>query len=153
MIAAAHVTEEVFAAVREREVVELHRREAAYRGDRPAVALTGRDVVLVDDGLATGATMHAALVAARRQRPRRLAVAVPVGSPRACAALAPDVDELVCLEAPAASDRSVRPTWTSVRPPTTRCARFSSDDVTDGTARGSLFRCSHPGLDSDRATL
>jgi predicted phosphoribosyltransferase len=101
VIAAAHVTEEVFAAVREREVAELHRREAAYRGDRPPTALTGRDVVLVDDGLATGATMHAALVAARRQGPRRLTIAVPVGSPRACAALAPDVDELVCLEAPA----------------------------------------------------
>ena len=102
VIAAAHVTEEVFAAVREREVAELHRREAAYRGDRPAAALTGRDVVLVDDGLATGATMRAALAAARRQEPRRLTIAVPVGAPRACAALAPDVDELVCLDAPAA---------------------------------------------------
>jgi predicted phosphoribosyltransferase len=100
VITAARVDEEVFASVRQREVAELRRREAAYRSDRPAAALTGRDVVLVDDGLATGATMHAALVAARRQAPRRLVVAVPVASPRACAVLAPDADELVCLWAP-----------------------------------------------------
>jgi putative phosphoribosyl transferase len=102
VIASALVDEQTFDAVRRREVAELRRREGAYRGNRPAVELTGRDVVLVDDGLATGATMRAALVAARRQAPRRLIVAVPVGSSRVCEALAPDADDVVCLEAPGA---------------------------------------------------
>ncbi|HEY0506992.1 MAG TPA: phosphoribosyltransferase family protein [Blastococcus sp.] len=101
VIASAGVDEQAFGQVREREVAELRRREAAYRVGRPASALTGRDVVLVDDGLATGATLRAAVAAARRQSPRRLTVAVPIGSARACAALAPVVDELVCLRSPA----------------------------------------------------
>jgi predicted phosphoribosyltransferase len=96
----AHVDEETFAAVREHELAELRRRERAYRGGRPALALDGRAVVLVDDGLATGSTMRAAVVAVRRNAPVALTVAVPIGSPRACAALEPDVDELVCLSAP-----------------------------------------------------
>jgi predicted phosphoribosyltransferase len=96
----AHVDDETFAGVRERELAELRRREQAYRGDRPALALRGRAVVLVDDGLATGSTMRAAVVAVRRNAPAALTVAVPIGSPRACAALEPDVDELVCLSAP-----------------------------------------------------
>jgi predicted phosphoribosyltransferase len=95
------VDEDAFAAVRERELTELRRREATYRGDRPAVPLTGRAVLLVDDGLATGSTMRAAVVAVRRSRPDRITVAVPIGSPTACAALAGEVDELVCLTAPA----------------------------------------------------
>jgi putative phosphoribosyl transferase len=95
-----HVDGDTFAAVRDRELTELRRREAAYRGERPVVPLTGRDVLLVDDGLATGSTMRAAVVAVRRSSPRRITVAVPIGSPSACAALQPDVDELVCLSAP-----------------------------------------------------
>ena len=100
VMATAQVDQESFAAVRGRELDELRRRESAYRGDRPPVSLSGRDVVLVDDGLATGATMQAAVAAARRLHPRRITVAVPVGSPRACEFLAPDVDEVVCLQAP-----------------------------------------------------
>src|SRR4051812_37754547 len=96
----AHVDDETFAGVRERELAELRRREQAYRGDRPALTLRGRAVVLVDDGLATGSTMRAAVVAVRRNAPAALTVAIPIGSPRACAALEPDVDELVCLSAP-----------------------------------------------------
>jgi putative phosphoribosyl transferase len=100
VLAAVRVDEETFAAVRDEELVELRRREQAYRGDRPPLPLSGRAVVLVDDGLATGATMRAAVVAVRRSEPARVVVAVPVGSPSACAALAPDVDDLVCLAAP-----------------------------------------------------
>jgi putative phosphoribosyl transferase len=91
----------VFDAVRDRELVELRRREAVYRTGRPAVALAGRAVVLVDDGLATGATMRAAIAAGRRPQPVSLTVAVPVGSPRVCAELAPEVDRVLCLETPA----------------------------------------------------
>jgi putative phosphoribosyl transferase len=89
-----------FEEVGRRELVELRRREAAYRDHRPPLSVTGRAVVLVDDGLATGATMHAAVVAVRAGAPTSITVAIPVGSPRACDALEPLVDELVCLVAP-----------------------------------------------------
>ena len=95
-----HVRRGDFEGVRERELAELRRREQAYRGDRPAVALGGRAVVLVDDGLATGSTMRAAVVAVRRNSP---AAARRRRSHRLTAGLRgarPDVDELVCLSAP-----------------------------------------------------
>ena len=97
---AAEVDDAAFAAVRERELAELHRRERAYRAGRPPVPLAGRPVVLVDDGLATGATMRAAVSAVARQAPASVTVAVPVGSPRACAELAPSVDRVLCLQSP-----------------------------------------------------
>ncbi len=100
VLAAAHVSPAVFDEVRQKEIAELRRRETTYRGDRPPIDLRGRAVVVVDDGLATGATMRAAVVAVRRQDPARITVAVPIGSPTACAAVAPDVDEVVCLSAP-----------------------------------------------------
>ena len=100
VLAAADVPSETFEAVRARELAELRRREEAYRGGRPPVAVTGRTVIVVDDGLATGATMRAAVIAVRRQAPRAVLAAVPVGSPAACTAMADEVDELVCLSAP-----------------------------------------------------
>ena len=100
VLAGARVDPETFERVRQQELVELRRREAAYRDGRPPVAVSDRTVIVVDDGLATGATMHAAVAAVRRQAPRGLTVAVPVGSPSACSALADLVDELVCLSAP-----------------------------------------------------
>jgi predicted phosphoribosyltransferase len=75
---------------------EARKREQQYRGTRRPARIAGRIVVLVDDGLATGATMHAAARAVRRQRPARLIVAAPVGSREACAALSADADEVVC---------------------------------------------------------
>lgn len=100
VLAAVDVAPTAFEEVRRRELAELRRREVAYRDGRPPVALTGRSVVLVDDGLATGATMRAAVLAVRRQSPLDITVAVPVGSPRACEALAADVDDVLCLLAP-----------------------------------------------------
>jgi putative phosphoribosyl transferase len=94
------VDEETFGRAREREVTELRRREAAYRQGRPATPLVGRPVILVDDGLATGSTMRAAVEAARRQGPDRLTVAVPVASPTACEQFTTEVDDVVCLWAP-----------------------------------------------------
>lgn len=101
VLAGAQVQPATFEEVRDQELAELRRREAAYRDGRPPADLRGRDVVLVDDGLATGATMRAAVAAVRRQEPARVLVAVPVGAPRACADLAGEVDDLVCLSAPA----------------------------------------------------
>jgi putative phosphoribosyl transferase len=95
------VDEAAFDRAREGEIVELRRRESAYRQGRPATPLAGRPVVVVDDGLATGSTMRAAVAAVRRQGPARLTIAVPVASPFACERIAGDVDDVICLWAPA----------------------------------------------------
>jgi len=79
---------------------ELRRRERVYRGNRPPVDVEGRVVILVDDGLATGTTMRAAVAGLRQLRPRQLIVAVPVASPQACAELAAQVDYMVCVATP-----------------------------------------------------
>lgn len=84
-----------------KELLELERRERAFRGDRPRPVLTGRCVLLVDDGLATGATVRAAVEAVRTTAPARIVVAVPVGAPEAVALLEGAADEVVCLHAPA----------------------------------------------------
>lgn len=83
-------------AVAAREKLELQRREQVYRGQRPAPLLRGQQVILVDDGLATGATMQAAVLAVRQQAPARIVVAVPVAAADSAATLRRRVDELVC---------------------------------------------------------
>jgi predicted phosphoribosyltransferase len=82
------------------EQVELERRERAYREGRAPVPLGGRVVLLIDDGLATGASMKAAVEAVRLHRPARIVVAVPVGSPETCREFAHLADEIVCARAP-----------------------------------------------------
>jgi putative phosphoribosyl transferase len=82
------------------EQQELQRREAAYRAGRPRLDLAGRTVLLVDDGLATGSTMKAAVEAARAQSPRRIVVAAPVGAPDTCRDLGAVADEIVCVRTP-----------------------------------------------------
>jgi predicted phosphoribosyltransferase len=85
-----------FDAVVARETRELLRREQAYRGNRPPVQLKGRVVILIDDGLATGASMMAAIQAVRKQAPARIVVAVPVAPLETVEALLIDVDEVIC---------------------------------------------------------
>jgi putative phosphoribosyl transferase len=84
----------------ERTRAEVLRREKLYRGDRPAVELADRSVVVVDDGLATGSTARAALRSARTRHPGRLVLAVPVAAPSAARDLAEEADEVVCLHQP-----------------------------------------------------
>jgi predicted phosphoribosyltransferase len=79
---------------------ELQRRERTYRDDRPLVPVEGRTVILVDDGLATGSTMRAAVLAVRRLRPSRIVVAVPVGAWETCHALREVADGVVCALMP-----------------------------------------------------
>ena len=90
----------VIEQVTERELEELERRERLYRGDRPALALEGSEVLLVDDGLATGATMRVAVQALRERGVRRVVVAVPVAAPDVCRAVGSEADQVVCLETP-----------------------------------------------------
>jgi predicted phosphoribosyltransferase len=87
-------------AVTRAELTELNRREQAYRDGRQPVPVEGRTVVLVDDGLATGSTMRAAVLAIRRLRPARVIVAVPVGARETCEALRQVADEVVCALVP-----------------------------------------------------
>ncbi len=79
---------------------ELKRRERDYRSDRPAPEVRGRTVILVDDGLATGATMRAAAAALRQQAAAKIIVAVPVGAPSTCHEIRSVADEVVCLQTP-----------------------------------------------------
>ncbi|MEV6342602.1 phosphoribosyltransferase family protein [Actinoplanes sp. NPDC051851] len=96
----AGVTAEDMAATVTAERAELARRVRRYRGDRPTPPVTGRAVVLIDDGLATGVTAHAALRWLRLQQPALLVLAVPVCAPQARDLLVPDADTVVCLCAP-----------------------------------------------------
>lgn len=83
-----------------KEYKELKRREKEYRGDRPLPEITNRVVIVVDDGLATGASMRAALKDLGSQDPARLIVAVPVGAPEVCRALSREASEVICLMQP-----------------------------------------------------
>jgi len=90
----------VIDAVAAGEEQELARRERLYRGDRPTPDVRGRTVILVDDGLATGATMRAAVNAIRVQRPSRVVIAVPTAAPTTCDEFRADVDDVVCAMVP-----------------------------------------------------
>lgn len=96
----AGVAERDLAGILQREREELHRREARFRGTRPAQAVAGRSVLLVDDGLATGATMQAAIAALRMQQARQVSVAVPVAPEAVCRSLRVEVADFVCLLEP-----------------------------------------------------
>jgi putative phosphoribosyl transferase len=94
------IPEHVVDSVAQAEGAELARREAAYRTARPPLEVAERTVILIDDGLATGATMRAAVQALRVRHAARIVVAVPVGAPETCQMLAAEADEIVCAVAP-----------------------------------------------------
>lgn len=95
-----HISAETIDAVAQQEQAELERRERLYRGDRPTHDVHGKTVILVDDGLATGASMRAAVKALREQNPARIVVAVPVGSRETCGEFEEDADESICARMP-----------------------------------------------------
>jgi putative phosphoribosyl transferase len=92
--------DDIIEAVTARETAELKRREESYRDGRPAPELRNKIVILVDDGLATGATMRAAVQALRQRDVAKIVVAAPVGAPETCRELEDEVDEIVCAMAP-----------------------------------------------------
>jgi erythromycin esterase-like protein/predicted phosphoribosyltransferase len=94
------IPDSIIDAVASREEQELARRERLYRDGRPPPNVRGRTVILVDDGLATGATMHAAIQALRQQQPARIVVAVPTASPETCEEMRTEVDEVICAITP-----------------------------------------------------
>jgi predicted phosphoribosyltransferase len=102
VVGALGIPERAIAAAAANEQQELERRERAYGIERPAPDIAGKTVILVDDGLATGATMRAAVTALRAQKPRKLVVAVPIAAAETCEALRQDVDAVVCALAPSA---------------------------------------------------
>jgi putative phosphoribosyl transferase len=101
VLAAFQVSESAFDLVKQRELRALRAYEAQFRGGRSAVPLRGRVLILVDDGLATGATMLAAVAAARRQHPARIVVAVPVAAARTCERVRAAVDDVISAWTPA----------------------------------------------------
>jgi predicted phosphoribosyltransferase len=95
-----NVPEEVIQFVVRRELEELRRQERLYRGDRPLPEVRDRAVILIDDGLATGASMRAAVAGLRTRQPARIVVAVPAAAAETCDALRSEVDEVVCVMTP-----------------------------------------------------
>jgi predicted phosphoribosyltransferase len=91
---------EVIDQVAARERAELERREREYRGDRPPPDVREKTVILIDDGLATGASMRAAVAALRQGQPARVVVAVPIAAPSTCEEFQDEVDEVVCARTP-----------------------------------------------------
>lgn len=100
MLAGQRIPQEAIDAVKRRELLELERREQLYRANRPAPQLRRRTVILVDDGLATGSTMLAAVRALRQAEPARIVVAVPVAAAETCRELGARVDQIICLRTP-----------------------------------------------------
>ena len=92
--------DQIVEAVTANELMEMERREHAYRDDRPPLDVRGRTIILIDDGLATGATMHAAVQALREQEPAKIVVAIPVCAPETCRETQKIADEVVWLYAP-----------------------------------------------------
>ncbi|MGC9502963.1 phosphoribosyltransferase [Baaleninema sp.] len=100
VVQSLQVNQEEFEAVVHRERQELERREKRYRGNRPPLELRQRTVILVDDGVATGATLMAAIATLKHRDPAKIVVAVPVAAPVVCQKLRAKVDELVCVLEP-----------------------------------------------------
>ena len=100
IVRALNIPEELINIVAQHELKELQRRERSYRGERPAPDVRDRTVILIDDGLATGASMRAAVAGVRAQQPAHIVIAVPTAAPETCNALEFKVDDIVCAMTP-----------------------------------------------------
>ncbi len=95
-----HLSDEVISQISSRERKELQRRQEAYRGSTESVAIAGKTIILIDDGIATGASMHAAIYALRQQSPFKVVIAVPTAPPSTCEELKTIADEIVTVIRP-----------------------------------------------------
>ena len=118
-------------AVRER--LELERRDTLYRGSRRPAIVRDRTVILVDDGLATGSTMEAAILALKQQHPARLVVAVPVGARETCERLRRMADELVCVATPEPFNEQDRNRNQGTRRNSTYCCDYITPGLVSST--------------------
>jgi len=100
IVRALAIPEEVINVIAQREFQELQRREQMYRGNRPASDVRDKTVILIDDGLATGASMRAAVAGLRTRQPARIVIGVPTAAPETCDAFKFEVDEIVCAMTP-----------------------------------------------------
>jgi putative phosphoribosyl transferase len=100
VIRSFHIPQKVIDEATANELRELERRERIYRRNRPTPKISGSTVILIDDGLATGATMHAAVAAVKSKNPAEVIIAVPVAAPDTCSAFRNDVDEVICVGTP-----------------------------------------------------
>ncbi len=96
IVAALNISEATINSIARQEQEELQRQDRLYRGNRPVLNVFGATVILVDDGLATGTTMRAAVLALRKQEPSRIIIAVPVAAPETCTRFRSEVDEIIC---------------------------------------------------------
>jgi putative phosphoribosyl transferase len=144
------IPEAALAAVAEREQAEVERRLLAFRGDRPLPELADRTVILVDDGLATGATMRAAVGAVRSAAPRRVVVGVPVGAPSTCRELREVADEVACLRTPEPF-LAVGQWYADFRPPTAEEIRRLLGGGAGGSMRTATAGAEPPREDDDGA--
>ena len=135
------VTQDQVDQVTAREQAELERRERRYRGERPPPPLQGRCVILVDDGIATGATMLAAVQVARRHAPAQVVVAAPVGAPSTLHRLAQEADEVICPLAP--------PRFHAVGQYYDAFGQTGDEEVQDLLARAWAQPTAQPGQDDD----
>lgn len=100
VVSSLGITSQTIDQVTADELQELQRRDRAYRGDRPPLNVKNITVIVVDDGIATGSTMRAAITILKQQQPKRIVIAVPVAPPETCDQLSDQVDEVVCLKMP-----------------------------------------------------
>lgn len=94
------INKEIFNQIKEQETTELKRRAQKYRGQKPWPILDNKTIILVDDGIATGSTLEAAILSIKHQKPAKIIIAVPVAPPSVCDYLAKQVDQLICLLKP-----------------------------------------------------
>ncbi len=100
IITSMHIPQKLIDAAIARETVELNRRNTLYRQDKPVPKMTGKTVIVVDDGIATGATMQAAIISLRQAGAKKIISALPVGSSAACIELSTIADKVICLHQP-----------------------------------------------------
>lgn len=138
VIRVLRIPDEVIETVAADEQQEMDRRERAYRGDRPAPDLKDRTVILVDDGLATGSTMHAAVAALRKRQPARIVVAVPVAPQSTLREFEREADGVVCALVPDGPFEGVGRWYLDF-------SQTTDEEVSDLLKRASLQQPSQPG--------